>query len=173
MRKFLMLLSAVLLFAICQGQLINKKLRPGPIKFRPVCPFGSKKVNGTRVCKTKEEFLVNPRNQTNCTKNRKLICNPFGNVTYCFCLRKPKVPTVPTTFIRECPLGTRKSCKRDKLTRKQTCECVKFGPKVNDTNTLRKKDCGEGKELRCNSRGCFCKKIKERKPVLEPAVGLF
>lgn len=173
MRKFLMLLSAVLLFAICQGQLLNKKFKPGPHKFRPVCPFGSKKVNKTRVCLTKEEFLANPRNQTNCTKHRNLVCNKFGNATYCFCLRNPKGPSFPTHVFRKCPLGTKKTCTKDKLTRQQTCVCEKLGPTANDTSVLRKKDCGEGYQLRCNSKGCFCRKTKERKPVLEPAVGLF
>ena len=72
MRKLLVLLSVVLLFALCQGQ---KERETSKIRHRPLvrdCIFGYKKVNGTKTCKTMEEFFRHPRNDTTCVKNKTL-----------------------------------------------------------------------------------------------------
>ena len=171
MRKLLVLLSVVLLFAICQSQKVkDKKDLP---KIKRDCFLGYKKVNGTKVCKTKEEFLKHPRNDTNCTVNRTLKCFRIQNVTVCRCVRKFK----PVTPIRStnCTKGYIRRCKVDKLTGKQNCRCVRLGPIV---PVVKPEDvvCEEGKEKICKKNGvCICRKIRPvKKPPVEPeANGLF
>ena len=171
MRKLLVLLSVVLLFAICQSQKVkDKKDLP---KIKRDCFFGYKKVNGTKVCKTKEEFLRHPRNETNCTANKTLKCLKVGDITACRCIKihRPR-PHVPRNFT--CPVGKVKRCKTDRFTGKQNCRCVKLGPVlINDTN----KDivCKEGEKKVCKKNGvCLCKKARKERPPVDPnAVGLF
>ena len=167
MRKLLILLSVVLLFALCQSQSVRKnKTKHHPKDLD--CIFGYKKVNGTKICKTMEEFFKHPRNDTNCTKNKTLKCFKSHNVTACLCVKVHKRPTLPD--LHRCPVGYLWRCKRDSFTHKQECKCRKIGPTVNDTTTITTK-CPEGKELFCPKRGrCICKK-KHRKPTLDPYMG--
>ena len=176
MRKLLVLLSVVLLFALSQSQRVKDtpKLRPRP-RVRD-CIFGYTKVNGTKKCQTMEEFFKHPRNDTNCTQNKKLKCFTFHNATACICVK----PLRPTTTINptKCPVGFIWRCKRDKLTKRQECRCRKLGPvPVNVTSGPVLKECPEGKELYCpKKRPCICRRIKKTtEPVVvpEPAVGLF
>jgi hypothetical protein len=170
MRKLLVLLSVVLLFAICQSQKIKDKKVPPKIRD---CFFGYKKVNGTTVCKTKAEFMKHPKNDTNCTHNRTLRCQKVDNVTICRCLRRIKpVHPIKTS---NCTKGYVRRCKVDKFTGKQKCRCVKMGPII----PVPIKDdivCEEGKVKVCKRNGfCICKKPKPEReqPVVPDAVGLF
>jgi hypothetical protein len=157
MRKLLVLLSLVLLFALCQSQVIEKgrKLRPD------FCPFGFTKVNGTKVCKSFEDFLKHPRNATNCTNNKILKCRKFNNKTLCFCL--PKYPLRPRRNITLCKPGEFYRCKFDKSTGQRDCKCRPMGPKIIDVKEL---DCPLGSFPKCKGRRCICAKDKknEREP---------
>jgi hypothetical protein len=180
MRKLLVLLSVVLLFALCQSQKLRDSSK---IRVRPHvrdCIFGYKKVNGTKVCKTMEEFFKHPRNDTNCTKNKTLKCFKFHNATACLCVKKHVRPPKPIN-VTTCPVGFIYRCKRDRFTHKQECRCRRMGPvPVNFTTGPGLKECPEGKELYCpKKRPCICRRIKKKPepvepvPVPEPAVGLF
>ena len=154
MRKLLVLLSVVLLFAICQSQKVKEKKFPP--KFKRECFFGYKKVNGTKVCQTKAEFLKHPRNDTNCTVNKTLKCFRIENVTVCRCVRKFK----PVSPIRatNCTKGYVRRCKVDRYTGKQNCRCIKVSP---ITPVVKPEDvvCEEGKEKICKKNGvCICRK---------------
>ena len=173
MRRLLVLLSVVLLFALCQSQLIKKDKIKKPIKIRD-CLFGFKKVNGTKECKTKEEFFKHPRNDTNCTKkNKTLKCFKFQNATACLCVRKP-IPKNPIKFKDECPAGRIKRCKVDRFTGQQKCRCLRIGP-VKDDTVKGEIECKEGEKKVCKSNGvCICRKLRDRRPPIDPnAVGLF
>ena len=175
MRKLLVLLSVVLLFALCQNQKVKDTSRIRPRPLVRDCIFGFTKVNGTKRCKTKEEFFKHPRNDTNCTKNKRLRCFTMNNVTACLCVRRIEPPR--PINVTKCPVGFIWRCKRDKLTKHQECRCRKLGPvPVNTTSGPGVKECPAGKELYCpKKRPCICRRIKKTtQPVVpEPAVGLF
>ena len=166
MRKLLILLSVVLAVALCQS--IKRPLGRVP-PYHPInrldCTFGIKKVNGTRKCKNIEEFFQHPRNDTNCSKLRRLKCYKFKNATACLCVRKPKLFPHPD-FPQLCKPGFVWRCKKDNI----DCKCTRFGPvRVNDTLRLKNK-CPEGEEFFCSVKtGCKCRKI-DRTPVIKPVV---
>jgi hypothetical protein len=164
MRKLLVLLSVVLLFAICQSQKVkDKKDLP---KIKRDCFFGYKKVNGTKVCKTKEEFLKHPRNETNCPVNKTLICYKFGNITACLCIKvhKPATPIIRTN----CTKGYVRRCKFNKIYGIQSCRCVKMGPII-PVDKPEDVVCEEGKEKICKKNGvCICR--KKRPEIVLPVV---
>ena len=129
MRRLLELLSVVLLFALCQSQLkkIDRVRRPPKILG---CIYGFKKVNETKVCKTREEFFNHSRNETNCTQKGKIRkCFNFFKTRTCFCVDKP-VPKKPNYFRNECKKGLIKRCRVDRFTGKQKCSCVRIGPVI-------------------------------------------
>ena len=165
MRKLLVLLSVVLLFAICQSQKIKEKKVPHKIR---ECFFGYKKVNGTTECKTLAEFMKHPKNETHCTHNKTLKCRKFSNVTVCRCLRT--IRPVHPPKVSNCTAGYIRRCKVDRFTGKQNCRCVKVGPIPRPGKDL---VCEEGKVKVCKDNGfCICKKPKPVK--IDPeAVGLF
>lgn len=171
MRKLLVLLSVVLLFALCQSHKVKEKK---PHKFPRECIFGYKKVNNTKVCKTKEEFLKHPRNDTNCTANKVLKKFKVNNVTFYRCVLK-RVNRTTHLKDKNCTKpGYTKRCKVDRFTGKNVCRCIKLGPvPVIEPNP----DivCAEGKVKHCNKRGvCICRSPKPVKTtVVEDAVGLF
>ena len=127
MRRLLVLLSVVLLFALCQNQLTKKDRLIRPPKTHN-CIFGFKKVNNIKVCKTIEEFFKHPRNDTNCTqKNKVSKCFTLYNTTACLCLKKI-VPKKPINFKSKCKPGFFNRCRVNKFTGKQMCSCKKLGP---------------------------------------------
>jgi len=154
MGKLLVLLSVVLLFALCQSQVTGKEKKLLKPNF---CPFGYTKVNGTKVCKTLKEFLKHPRNVTSCSKNRTLKCRKFDNKTLCFCL--PEFRVRPHRNISLCKLGEVYRCKFDKLTGQRDCKCRPIFPRVKTTEL----DCPLGTSPKCNGRRCICAKDKEIK----------
>ena len=164
MRKQLILLSVVLLFAICQS-----KRSPGHHSHhkRPDCIFGYKKVDGKKQCKTIEEFFQNPRNETSCPAKKQFKCFTFNNATACLCIKKrAKIPQDTTTEgepsnPNQCPPGFVYNCRKDRHTRHQKCKCRKLGPSLNDPSSETTKDCPEGQELHCRRKGkCLCRKVK-------------
>lgn len=171
MRKLLVLLSVVLLFALCQSQKVKDRKTH---KFHKECIFGYKKVNNTKVCKTKEEFLKHPRNDTNCTANKVLKKFKINNVTFTRCVFKRNGNSTHVPKHRNCTEpGFVRRCKVDKFTGKNVCRCIRLGPPVREPNP----DivCEEGKVKHCNKRGvCICRPPKPGKTtVVEEAVGLF
>ena len=154
MRKLLVLLSVVLLFALCQSQVMDKKKL-----VKPICPFGYTKVNGAKVCRSYKDYLKNPRNATNCTKNFNLKCRKFENKTLCFCFPKFIVP--PFGNISKCQPGEIFRCKLDRTTGKRDCKCSTLLPKIKDKTEL---DCPLGTYPKCKGRRCICAKNKEREP---------
>ena len=158
MRKLLVLLSVVLLFALCQSQVVEKekKIKPN------FCPFGYTKVNRTKVCKTLKEFLKLPRNVTSYSKNRTLKCRKFDNKTLCFGLTKFHV--IPHRNISLCKPGEVYRCKFDKLAGQRECKCRPIFPKVKNTEL----DCPLGTYPKCNGRRCIC--AKDQKIKREPFV---
>lgn len=163
MRKLLVLLSVVLLFALCQSQdpVKTKKEKPH------FCPFGYKKVNGTKICRTLDEFLRNPKNATNCTKNKELRCRKFDNKTLCFCIPKFDVLR-PHRNITRCKPGETLRCKFDRKTLKRECKCQSMVPRKYNTSEL---VCEEGTVPKCKGKRCVCAKVRdhERRPHLEPS----
>ncbi len=168
MRKLLILLSVVVLFAICQGQ------RPKPTSgikrpFPLDCVFGYKKVNGTKKCRSKAEFFQHPRNETNCAKkNKTLKCYHFKNATACLCVKNRTRPH--PGFEHKCPPGQFWRCKG--YGRHQDCRCRKFVVHPVNRTELVKPNCDQEKEyVFCTRRRCICKKKKEIDP--NEGVGLF
>ena len=162
MRKLLVLLSVVLLFALCQSQEVEKEKKKLLIKPN-FCPFGYKKVNGTKVCKTYKEYLKHPRNFTNCTKDSNLKCRKIENKTLCFCV--PKIKVLPHRNISLCKPGEILRCKFDRNTLKRGCKCEPVLPRVKtDPSEL---NCPTGTTPKCKGNRCICAKIKikEREPV--------
>ncbi len=160
MRKLLILLSVVLLFAICQSQ----RTKPTSVVRRPPfeCLFGYKKVNGTKKCRTKAEFFQHPRNETNCEKkNKTLKCFHYKNATACLCIKK----RTPRTSgpIHTCPPGQIWRCKGFGL--HKDCKCRRPPvPLVNRTDII-KPNCDPEKEyLSCTRRRCICRKKKTTEP---------
>ena len=166
MRKLLVLLSVVLLFALCQSQVVEKEKKK---LIKPnFCPFGYKKVNGTKVCKTYKEYLKHPRNFTNCTKGFNLKCRKVENKTLCFCF--PKIKVLPNKNISLCKPGEILRCKFDRNTLKRGCKCEPVLPRVKtDPSEL---NCPTGTTPKCKGNRCICAKIKikEREPVLPPVI---
>ena len=158
MRKLFILLSVVLLFALCQSKLRNTTRLNPPFKTPPMhCIFGIKKVNGTKKCKTMEEFFQHPRNQTNCTKAKKLKCYNFKNATACVCVWDIKLPHIEIPY--RCPMGLVRRCKRRPHSNKTDCQCTRFiPPKINISRiSTQAKQCPEGKRLFCSFDGCKCR----------------
>lgn len=161
MRKLLILLSVVLLFAICQSQ----RTKPTSVVRRPPfqCTFGYKKVNGTKKCRTKAEFFQHPRNETNCEKkNKTLKCYHYKNATACLCVKKRTHPTSGPEV--KCPPGQIWRCK--KFGPHQDCKCRRIPvPPVNRTTDIPKPKCDTEKEyLFCTRRRCICKKKRTTEP---------
>ena len=167
MRKLLIVLSVVLAVALCQS-IKRPTTIPRPPSLHPFntlyCTFGSKKVNGTEKCKTKEEFFQHPRNETNCTKLKILKCYTFKNDTACLCVRK-FIRRPYSDFPRHrCRVGFVWRCKRGNI----NCECIRFGSvRVNNTSRISKK-CKGDEVLFCPKRGkCICKKERrDMEPIL-------
>ena len=134
MRNLLILLSVVLAVALCQSTKIPTRKLPVTHILPPFnCIFGIKKVNGTRKCKTKEEFFQNPRNDTNCSVFKELKCYTLKKATACICVRKHLNITVPS--FHKCPIGEVWRCKRERHSNKLDCSCSKVGPvKLNNTS---------------------------------------
>ena len=166
MRKLLILLSVVLAVALCQTTKRTTIHRP---PYRPLdCTFGYKYLNGTlpnKRCKTKEEFFQNPRNDTNCSKLKKLKCYTFKNVTACICVKKFNRPTYPDFPFKRCPEGFVWRCSRGV----RNCGCKRIGPiKVNGTSKITK-ECEYGKYLYCPKKGeCICRKIRRETSYIDP-----
>jgi len=171
MRKLLILLSVVLAVALCQTTKRRTTLYRRP--YRPLdCIFGYKYLNGTlrnKVCKTKEEFFQHPRNDTNCSKLKKLKCYTLKNVTACICVRNFNRITYPDFPYNRCKPGFVWRCTRVN----KDCECRRIGPiKVNGTSKITK-ECGDGKYLYCPKKGdCICRKIR-REPIIDPIIPKF
>ena len=164
MRKLLILLSVVVLFAICQSKTTHGHHSHHK---HPDCIFGYKKVDGKKQCKTIEEFFQNPRNETNCTAKKQLKCLKFNNATACLCLKKSvKIPQGTTqdgepTNPRKCLQGYVYNCVKDHHTRHQECKCRKLSPVLDDPSSETTTECPEGQELYCGRRGkCLCRKVK-------------
>ena len=162
MRKLLVLLSVVLLFALCQSQKVKEKKKPP--KFQRECLFGFKKVNNTKVCKTKEEFLKHPRNDTNCTTGKRLKKIKVNNSTFYRCvLIRPVRPSDLRDGNCTQP-GFVKRCKKDRFTGKNVCKCIRLGPgPVKDPNP--DVVCEDGKVKHCKKNGvCICRPLRPVKP---------
>jgi len=159
MRKVLILLSVVLAVALCQNTKRRTTIYRPP--YRPLdCIFGYKYLNGTlprKVCKTKEEFFLHPRNETKCSILKKLKCYTFKNVTACLCVRKFNRPPNPDFPHNRCKPGFVWRCQRENGIRNRICECKKIGPvKVNITSRITEK-CEKGTYLYCPRKGkCYC-----------------
>jgi len=157
MRKLLVLLSVVLVFALYQARPTTNIHASFSHKFRPLdCTFGYKKVNGTKRCKTMEEFFHHPRNETNCTRFKVLKCYNYKNASACLCVRKPIKPP-HHDFPHPCPPGFTWRCTRGL---NKDCQCRRIGPiKINDTTRI--PNCSYGKYLSCTNTKCICKPLKK------------
>ena len=135
MRKLLIFLSVVLAVSLCQGTKRPTRKLPATHIFNPsYCIFGIKKVNGTRKCRTKEEFFQHPKNDTNCSIFKELKCYEFKNTTACICVKKVTRNTHPP-IIHKCQPGFIWRCKRERYSRKSDCSCTKLYPvRGNGTN---------------------------------------
>lgn len=167
MRKLLVLLSVVLLFALCQSKVSNNKTKHDhPNKH---CFYGYKKVNGTKECKTIDEFMRHPKNDTNCTHKKILKCLPVRNITVCRCVEKRRPPIIPI-FNTTCQKGYIKRCRFDRQTNKEKCRCIRMGPVIR--NKTEEIVCKEGYTKICKNHGsgekCFCRKIHHVEPVYPP-----
>lgn len=159
MRKLFIFLSVVLLIALCQSKERNTTRLNRPFISPPPfdCIFGFKKVNGTKKCKTMEEFFKHPRNETNCTKIQKLKCYNFKNETACVCVKKFKLPKIEIPY--KCPMGLVRRCKRRANSNKTDCHCTRFIPpkkNISRISTLANQ-CPEGKRFFCSYDGCKCR----------------
>jgi len=147
MRKLLILLSVFLVVALYQARPTTNVHTSFSHIFHPLdCTFGYKKVNGTKKCKTMEEFFHHPRNETNCTIFKELKCINYKNATACLCFRKPIKPP-HHDFHDTCPPGFTWRCRRGFIS---DCQCRRIVPS-------KIPNCKPSQFLACTKNGCFCK----------------